>query len=117
MSVPVVVLDDPALLPAELPGLRICTTADFLRGADGLTAGARVINLASARGYLEAGWYVSLLAEARGGGDPSLKPHCWSSLGTGDPRNGPFVSKVWTCWTPKRWRPDCGWLPRWRPSS
>ena len=67
MSVPVVVLDDPASLPVHGVELRVCSTADFLRGGDVAVAGARVINLAAACGYLEAGWYVSLLAEARGG--------------------------------------------------
>ena len=63
---PVVVVSDSDDLPAH-PGLRIMLDHEFLGGSPVLAPGTPVVNLCADRGYLSNAWYVSLLAEARGG--------------------------------------------------
>lgn len=63
---PVVVLDDDQELP-EHPGVRVLRAEAFLAEGPELAPGTPVVNLCADRGYLSTAWYVSLLAEARGG--------------------------------------------------
>lgn len=63
---PVVVVSDRQALPPT-PGLRILLDHEFLGGTTELARGTPVVNLCADRGYLSNAWYVSLLAEARGG--------------------------------------------------
>lgn len=63
---PIVVLTDPACLPAQ-EGLRLVSGNDFLAGRVPVERGCPVVNLCAHSGYLSTAWYVSLLAEARGG--------------------------------------------------
>lgn len=63
---PIVVLNAPEALPAA-EGLLLVSDTDFLAGRQPVERGQAVINLCATGGYLSHGWYVSLLAEARGG--------------------------------------------------
>lgn len=81
-STPVIVVDDPEAFPPH-PGLRVVQVQDFLAGGVELAPGARVVNLVPDLGYLSNAWYVSLLAEARGG---VPLPACGDFSATGDLR-------------------------------
>src|SRR5690606_26538450 len=55
--------------PADLPGIptdRLITADRYLAGADGATRGATVVNLCRSYRYGSKGYYVSLIADARG---------------------------------------------------
>ena len=65
MSRMIVVLDALSELPA--PPVPVRATAAFLSHDAPLEPGTLVVNLAADRSYMGSGWYVSLLAEARGG--------------------------------------------------
>ncbi len=60
------VLSDPESLPA-VPGLERIAASQFLTTTGALPERVPVVNLCHGGGYLSLGWYVSLLAEARGG--------------------------------------------------
>lgn len=52
---------------AELPEAMVVTAKDYIKGDDAVSKrGLRVINLCRSYSYLSIGYYVSLLAEARG---------------------------------------------------
>lgn len=53
-------------MPAH-PGVQVVSAAVFLEGRVTLAAGQPVVNLCGEPRYLSEAWYVSLLAEARGG--------------------------------------------------
>ena len=62
----IVVVSAGAPTPA-LPGLSTVSAEDFLAGRIPVEPGQPVVNLCRAPRYLSEAWYVSLLAEARGG--------------------------------------------------
>lgn len=63
---PLVVVSVGERLPAH-PGVQVVSAAAFLEGRVTLAAGQPVVNLCGEPRYLSEAWYVSLLAEARGG--------------------------------------------------
>lgn len=50
----------------ELPGARVVSELDYLTGAAAAASPSRIVNLSSKVAYQQAGYYVSLLAAARG---------------------------------------------------
>lgn len=66
MTSAVVIVDEPDDWQHQFPGLRVLGAREYFRGE--LEVGARepVVNLCRLQGYQETGYYVSLLAEARG---------------------------------------------------
>lgn len=52
---------------ADFPEATVVTAKEYIKGSDALSKrGLRIINLCRSYGYLSIGYYVSLLAEARG---------------------------------------------------
>jgi len=65
--VTLVVLSDPREWPLEVPGVRVVDARSYLMEEEfGGMRGARVFNLCRSYAYQSAGYYVSLLASARG---------------------------------------------------
>jgi glutathione synthase/RimK-type ligase-like ATP-grasp enzyme len=63
----IVVLENPARWDLQLEGARVVSARDYLVGAEGSARrGLRVYNLCRTYGYQTLGYYVSLLAAARG---------------------------------------------------
>lgn len=65
--IPLLVVDAPKRWPLKIPGTQLVSSADYLSDsslAEG--AGRKVFNLCRSFKYQAAGYYVSLLAEARG---------------------------------------------------
>jgi glutathione synthase/RimK-type ligase-like ATP-grasp enzyme len=61
------VVDDPADWPLEVPGVETVAARAYLTDPSfGRSRGARVFNLSRSYRYQTSGWYVSLLATARG---------------------------------------------------
>ena len=60
-----VVVSSPDDLP-ELPADRLITADRYLAGVDGIARGATVVNLCRSYRYRSKGYYVSLIADARG---------------------------------------------------
>jgi glutathione synthase/RimK-type ligase-like ATP-grasp enzyme len=62
-----IVVDSPKRWPLHIEGARVVSSRDYLLGAEELSeTGAKVFNLCRSYRYQSAGYYVSLLAEARG---------------------------------------------------
>ncbi len=62
-----IVVDSPKRWPLHVEGAKVVSSRDYLLGADELCEpGAKVFNLCRSYRYQSAGYYVSLLAEARG---------------------------------------------------
>jgi glutathione synthase/RimK-type ligase-like ATP-grasp enzyme len=67
MAEPVVVVENLNDWKDAYPALRVISARDYLSGAlDDLGEDLRVVNLARSYAYLSVGYYISLLAEARG---------------------------------------------------
>ncbi|APZ42291.1 RimK family protein [Acidihalobacter ferrooxydans] len=67
MAEPLVIVENPGDWKDAYPALRVVTARDYLAGAvEDLDRDLRVINLARDYSYLSVGYYISLLAEARG---------------------------------------------------
>jgi hypothetical protein len=62
----VVIVDAPADWQHELPGVRVLGVSDYLQDGDGVGDRDLVVNLCRLQHYQSAGYYCSLLAEARG---------------------------------------------------
>ncbi len=63
----IVVLEDPRRFPLNLPQVQVVAAQDYLMDAQyGALRGAKVFNLCRTYGYQTTGYYVSLLAAARG---------------------------------------------------
>ncbi len=63
----IVVVSNPKRWPLKIPGAEIVAARDYLTDPKfGATANLKVCNLCRSYGYQTAGYYVSLLAEARG---------------------------------------------------
>ena len=64
---PLVVVDDPAEWPLAMPDVRVVSARDYLTDpALAAGRGVRVVNVCGACRYQSLGYYVSLLADARG---------------------------------------------------
>lgn len=62
-----IVVDSPKRWPLHVEGAQVVSSRDYLMGADEVSEpGAKVFNLCRSYRYQSAGYYVSLLAEARG---------------------------------------------------
>ncbi|MEZ4319978.1 MAG: glutamate-cysteine ligase family protein [Myxococcota bacterium] len=84
MTLPVlfVVTDPEDLLPSE-PQMACVLASAYLEGDQpGLRAGRRVVNLCREQSYLSNGYYVSLIADARG---QEVEPSIDTVVGLGDP--------------------------------
>lgn len=67
MAEPVVVIENSADWKGTYPALRVITARDYLSGAmENVGEDLHVVNLARSYAYLSVGYYISLLAEARG---------------------------------------------------
>ncbi len=67
MSDTLIVLNTPAKFPFKLPGCSLISSAEYLSNADWASKrNCRIINLCRSFRYQTTGYYVSLLAEARG---------------------------------------------------
>jgi glutathione synthase/RimK-type ligase-like ATP-grasp enzyme len=65
--IPLLVVDSPEVFPFSADGVEVVTAREYLRtGATAGTRGRRVYNLCRSYRYQSVGYYVSLLAEARG---------------------------------------------------
>ncbi len=62
----VIVTDEPSLWPFEMPGVTVVDAWSYLTGGQYSTLrGVKIFNLCRSYRYQTAGYYVSLLAEAR----------------------------------------------------
>lgn len=91
--IPLVVVENPKRWPFDMDGVEVVPARAYLtepRYAD--MRRVTVFNVCRRYGYQSLGYYVSLLAAARGH-RPSRR---W-------PRSSPSASRRWSAWSPKSW--------------
>ena len=93
----IAVVDRPEDWPAAIPGVRVVAARDYLGDTSyAETASVSVHNLCTADRYQGRGYYVSLIAEARGQApEPDVKTmeavasrRTWAKLGSVNPAAG-----------------------------